>query len=696
MIFKRLSTKSLFSIYIILSALILAGIGGLILSQKSRETIQNLQTQTLQVELQTSAKYLQLFLEDKKRELQRVSQLPFFISLAMGNIVSTSIINDHLTHANALQAQEIISFYDIANDLIYSNGNITNKPTEYIEQILLSEYKSHTLIHRQDEKITIEFVLPITYQGEVEGVISLHTPFNLEQFFSGIFSNDIRWVGFKQDLTNLTMQPPNDKQWEILTTHLNPDSIELLYAVNQKDQISQQHQLLLSLMKSLLIAITLAFIVIYLLGDKLIISPYQQLSISKIALVEKNTQLERSNIEIEKNINIQKQLQIEANKARIRAEHANSAKSQFLATISHEIRTPMNGVLGATQLMLKTEVTREQNDYLQTLFDSGHHMMSLLNDVLDYSKIEAGKLDITPETTQLILLDEFISHNLSSLCQAKGINFEYINHTKTEQYYSIDKARVNQILLNLISNAVKFTNEGQITVTINSQIKESRHYLFVEVEGTGIGIDNANLNHIFEEFTQAEETTTRQFGGTGLGLSIVKNLVGLMQGEISVNSKIGVGTRFAISILAPVIHPIKSKQKVEAKNIFKATSQHVLIVEDNKVNAMILAIMLKKRGITSKVAVNGKIAVDLLAEGELYDLIIMDNNMPVMDGVTASKAIKNLDNGSQLIPIIGYTADAHTEIKELMQASGCLFVMIKPLHERDLDSVLTSIFVESE
>ena len=152
MIFKPLSTKSLFSIYIILSAVILAGIGGLILNQKSSEAIQNLQTQTLQIELQTSAKYLQLFLEDKKKELLRISQLPFTISLAMGNIVSSDIINDHLINANALQPLEVIGFYDIANDLIYKNGEISTNSTTQIEQVLLSESKSHTLIHRQGEK----------------------------------------------------------------------------------------------------------------------------------------------------------------------------------------------------------------------------------------------------------------------------------------------------------------------------------------------------------------------------------------------------------------------------------------------------------------------------------------------------------------------------------------------------------------
>ena len=136
--------------------------------------------------------------------------------------------------------------------------------------------------------MTIEFILPINYRGEVEGVISLHIPFDLEHFFAGIFSNDMRWVGFKQQLTGLTMFPPKDKQWEILTTPLNPNSIELLYAVNQETQIIQQQQLLLSLMQSLLIAVTLAFIVIYILGDKLLISPFQQLSISKAALLEKN------------------------------------------------------------------------------------------------------------------------------------------------------------------------------------------------------------------------------------------------------------------------------------------------------------------------------------------------------------------------------------------------------------------------
>ena len=221
----------------------------------------------------------------------------------------------------------------------------------------------------------------------------------------------------------------------------------------------------------------------------------------------------------------------------------------------------MNGVLGVTQLMLKTETTEEQKGYLQTLFDSGNHMMSLLNDVLDYSKIEAGKLDITTEATQLKTLDEFIQHNLSSMCKAKGLNFDYRNHTKPDQHYLIDKARVNQILLNLISNAVKFTNKGQVTVTINSHIEGNKHYLVADVEDSGIGIDNASQEHIFKEFTQAEETTTRQFGGTGLGLSIVKNLVELMQGKVSVHSESGVGTRFSISLLAPVIHSVKSMKK---------------------------------------------------------------------------------------------------------------------------------------
>jgi PAS domain S-box-containing protein len=385
--------------------------------------------------------------------------------------------------------------------------------------------------------------------------------------------------------------------------------------------------------------------------------------------------------DVTERIELQKNLEHSAKKA----EMANVAKSQFLASMSHELRTPMNGVLGMTELIKDSALSLEQKEMVDTLLSSGRHMLSVLNDILDFSKIEAGKLNINKKSFLVSDVVSDVSKIYLALCDEKGLDFK-VNTNFDEKFVCIaDQTRVQQILQNLLNNAWKFTQKGSINVSIKVVKTSNEPYLELDVIDTGIGISKDKQEHVFEAFSQADNDTTRRFGGTGLGLAIISELVTAMKGSIKLESELGQGSRFTVII------PIELSEQ-EQQNSQKHGSQFsgaglkVLIVEDNKINITVMTMFLKKRGFTSEVAVNGQIGVDKVQSGD-FDIVIMDNHMPIMDGINATKAIKALNLPKEPL-IIGCTADAFEQTRIDMINAGCCDVVTKPLHSSNLDEVL--------
>ncbi|MGF1779422.1 ATP-binding protein [Vibrio nomapromontoriensis] len=370
---------------------------------------------------------------------------------------------------------------------------------------------------------------------------------------------------------------------------------------------------------------------------------------------------------------------------RIKAQASTKAKTAFLATLSHEIRTPMNGVLGTAQLLLKSDLTIEQRKHLKTLYGSGEHMMALLNEILDYSKIEQGHLELEKSPFPLSSIIGSIHSVYHTLCNEKGLTFNVYSDVDEARWYEGDKARLRQVLFNLLNNAVKFTSEGQVDVHFSEVTKDDKNQLNIRVTDSGIGISSHAQSRIFKPFEQAESSTTRRFGGTGLGLAIVKEIVDGMDGNIVLTSQEGQGTQFDITLQLDCCEPQASAIHVERKLDYRGLN--VLIVEDNRTNTIIIETFMRRKGFTTHSVENGELALSAITERQ-YDLVLMDNHMPVMDGVASISEIRHMDGPEKDILIFGCTADVFKETRERMLAAGADFIVAKPIDERVLDDAL--------
>lgn len=368
-----------------------------------------------------------------------------------------------------------------------------------------------------------------------------------------------------------------------------------------------------------------------------------------------------------------------------KAQASTKAKSAFLATLSHEIRTPMNGVLGTAQILMKTDLNQEQLKHMKTLYDSGDHMMTLLNEILDFSKIEQGFLELETHPFPLESILGSVKSVYYTLCVEKGLQFKVYSEVPQGRWYLSDKARLRQVLFNLLNNAVKFTSRGYVEVYFREIYQKGHNFLEITVRDTGIGIAKEAHDKIFNPFEQAESSTTRRFGGTGLGLAIVKQICKLMDGEISVTSELGIGTSFRVTLSMEPCEPHRLDIREHANLNYQGLK--ALIVEDNRTNAIIMNSFMTTKGFECEVAENGEICVQKMAYNN-YDLILMDNHMPIMDGVEATIAIRSLTSSKANIVILGCTADVFKETRERMVNSGVDYVISKPIDETELDDAL--------
>lgn len=366
--------------------------------------------------------------------------------------------------------------------------------------------------------------------------------------------------------------------------------------------------------------------------------------------------------------------------ARDRANAANDAKSNFLGVISHELRTPMNGVLGAAQLLSATRLETTQREYLSIIRNSGDNLLSLLNDILDMTKIEAGKMNFEVVDVVMVDLQKRITGPFEAQAEAKGLNFVTLLEGELPTVVRGDPLRVCQVVQNLLSNAVKFTENGEIRYLLRGErISDQRVRFDFSVTDSGTGISSADLERLFQPFTQVDASSTRRFGGTGLGLTIARRMANIMGGDIAVTSKLGEGSTFTLTVEAEVVEWAKPAQVEKTQDeVGTSHALRVLVVEDHPVNRMILEAWMSSSSHVTATAENGALAIEA-ADEQPFDLIIMDVNMPVMDGLTATRAIRSGAGPNAMTPIVVLSASARSEDHEAGLDAGADAYLNKPI-----------------
>ena len=388
----------------------------------------------------------------------------------------------------------------------------------------------------------------------------------------------------------------------------------------------------------------------------------------------------------------------ELNQALQQAEQATRMKSEFLANMSHEIRTPLNGVLGMAQTLASETLTPSQQEQVSIILESGHALMVLLNDILDLSKIEAGKLEISPVASDL-------RHKLSSLfklhesvAKEKGIKLSLFVHPDVPSSLTFDPVRLRQCVGNLVSNAIKFTEKGEVMIVVTTDAIEDTESqrVTIHVSDTGCGIAPDKLDRIFDSFSQEDGSTTRRFGGTGLGLSITRKLARMMEGDVTVVSEQGRGSVFTLTFNAHVVaapyskQPLKAVQIREARRRTSLSGCQVLVVDDNAINLRVASTFLANHDISVTTAQDGKDALERLSR-KPFDIVLMDIHMPGLDGAAAFRRLRMSASPNRLIPVIALTADSMAGDRERYLSMGFDGYVSKPIDERTLISAMSQV-----
>lgn len=424
----------------------------------------------------------------------------------------------------------------------------------------------------------------------------------------------------------------------------------------------------------------------YTLSDELK-NKNREIDVIKSNVESKNRQLQRKNEILAKQV-------LNLEEARNEALLAVTTKSEFLSNMSHEIRTPLNAIIGVANILNEDNPRPDQAEHLDTLLFSSENLMVIINDILDYSKIEAGKVKFEKINFSLTRIIRGIHKTLAATAEKKNINFQYTIQEGIPETYIGDPVRLSQIILNLAGNAIKFTEAGRVDIRISqSKIENGKATLNFAVEDTGIGIPDKKQKIIFDSFSQANSKTTRLYGGTGLGLAITRQLLEMQGSKIELTSVEGEGSTFYFQLTLPVGTAMNKKTVSNRQTQSFSSDNKVLLVDDNAINVVIAKRFLNKWKLEVDVATNGQEAVDMVSKTD-YGLVLMDISMPIMDGYEATKIIRNMEADKyQLLPIVALTASVFDALKYQAIEVGMNDYLSKPFKPQALYNMIEKYII---
>ena len=584
-------------------------------------------------------------------------------------VIVQVIVTQQEQYAQVIQQvnhQTILSQTMIAQALTFEENSVSSDIT------LLSE------THQEWKDLYLLLQMEQVYESSsADTTVATHALFQQLQPYQDTLSNAV--------ITLTNTQSSKDRRLQIAAIQRTKAPYLLLmeqlteaFTQEAQQRVDQLKRISIGLGIFSLLALLIEYLWIFKPASRALIDNNQALVEAYQEQEALNQELTAVEEELRQALNAQTGISENLKKAKRKAEEASLAKAQFLSTMSHEIRTPMNAVIGLTNLLLDDHPRKNQLENLQALKFSGENLLVLINDILDLSKIEAGKIELEASEYSLRKLISSIQHTLGLNASEKGIYFRCSIDGEIPEVLVGDSTRLSQILNNLVSNAIKFTLTGGVELLAKLVAKtESEATLHFSVSDTGIGIPADKLPAIFDNFSQASADTTRKFGGTGLGLAITKKLLEMQGSAIRVESKVNQGSvfSFTLTVRLPTASQLPAKVAPQkSQPLSGLQGVRVLVAEDNQMNVVVIQQFLKKWGVTFDIVGNGQLAVEQVQQ-KVYDLVLMDLQMPVMDGFTAATHLKA---SHPQLPIIALTASAMLEVKDQVYAVGMDDFVPKP------------------